>query len=148
MTTVDTNQTVTIHYKGTLEDGTVFDNSQERGEPMTVVLGEGRLIPGFETNVGSMKTGETKTFTIPADEAYGQPNPEARTVLNKEVFPTDFQFTTGTDVPLTDPDGNLVVGKLLESDDTTVTVDLNHPLAGQDLTFEVEVVSTGDETST
>jgi|TARA_R110000824_G_scaffold111550_3_gene260143 peptidylprolyl isomerase len=148
MTTVDNNQTLTLHYKGTLQDGTVFDNSHERGEPMTIVLGEGRLIPGFEDNVRNLNLGETKTFTIPADEAYGQPNPEARTVMNKEVFPTDFEFGVGTEVPLTDPNGNLVVGKVLETDGTTVTVDLNHPLAGQDLTFEVEIVSGDDEDTT
>ncbi len=146
MTTVTTNETVTLHYKGTLTDGTVFDNSHERGEPMTVVLGEGKLIPGFESNLQGMNVGETKTFTIPADEAYGQPNPEAKTVMTKDVFPEDFDFAVGTDVPLNDPNGNFVLGKVTDTDATTVTVDLNHPLAGQDLTFEVEVVSTGDTT--
>lgn len=146
MTTVTTNETVTLHYKGTLTDGTVFDNSHERGEPMTVTLGQGKLIAGFESNLQGMSVGETKTFTIPADEAYGQPNPDARTVMTKEVFPTDFDFSVGTDVPLNDPNGNFVLGKVVDTDGTTVTVDLNHPLAGQDLTFEVEVVSTGDTT--
>ena len=113
---------------------------------MTVALGKGNLIPGFESNIQGMDVGETKTFTIPADEAYGQPNPDAQTVMNKEIFPTDFDFAVGSNVPLNDPNGNFVLGKVVDTDGTTVTVDLNHPLAGQDLTFEVELVSTGDTT--
>ena len=141
MIAVTNNATVTLHYKGTLSDGTVFDNSNEREEPMSVTLGGGKLIPGFESGLQGMTAGETKTFTIPADEAYGQSNPEARTVLNREVFPTDFDFSVGSDVPLNDPSGNFLLGKVLDTDETTVTVDLNHPLAGQDLTFEIEVLT-------
>ena len=140
MTTVQNGSTVTLHYKGTLNDGTTFDSSYERNEPMTVTTGQGMLITGFETAIEGMAVGETKTFTIEAADAYGDPNPEAVTTLEKTVFPDDFPFEVGMTVPLQGPNGQ-VISTLTEVTDTEVTCDLNHPLAGKDLTFEVEVVT-------
>jgi len=145
MTTVTNGSTVTLHYKGTLNDGTEFDSSYERNEPMTITTGQGNLIAGFENALEGMTEGETKTFTIDADEAYGQPNPEAFTDLERSVFPDDFPFETGMTVPLQGPNGQ-IIAKLTEITDTTVTADLNHPLAGEDLTFEVEVVTVEETT--
>ena len=128
MTTVANGSTVTFHYKGTLTDGTEFDSSYERNEPMT-----------------GMTAGETKTFTVECDDAYGQPSPEAVTTLERTVFPDDFPLETGMTVPLQGPNGQ-VVATLTEVNDTTVTADLNHPLAGQDLTFEIEVLTVEETT--
>jgi peptidylprolyl isomerase len=141
MTIAENGKTVTLHYKGTLEDGTVFDTSYEREEPMVVTLGEGTLIAQFENNLQGMNEGETKTFTIDATEAYGDRDPAAYATLNKEMFPEDFEYAEGALVPLTGPGGQQAVGRVSTSDETTVTVDVNHPLAGADLTFEVEVLS-------
>jgi peptidylprolyl isomerase len=140
MTTVQNGSTVTLHYKGTLNDGTTFDSSFERNEPMTVTTGQGNLIAGFETALEGMTAGETKTFTIAAENAYGNPNPEAVTTMEKSAFPDDFPFEVGMTVPLMGPNGQ-VISTLTEVTDTEVTCDLNHPLAGKDLTFEVEVIT-------
>lgn len=141
MTTVTNGSTVTLHYKGTLNDGTQFDSSHERNEPMTVTTGQGNLIAGFENALTGMAAGETKTFTIEAAEAYGERNDEAKTTMPRNVFPDDFPFEQGMTVPLMGPGGQQVFGTLTEITDTEVTADLNHPLAGKDLTFEVEVLT-------
>ena len=111
---------------------------------MTVKTGQGNLIAGFENALTGMAAGETKTFTIEAAEAYGDPIPEAFTELDRTVFPDDFNFELGMTVPLMGPQGQ-VIAKITEINDATVTADLNHPLAGQDLTFEVEVISVEGE---
>jgi len=143
MTTVTNGSTVTFNYKGTLNDGTTFDSSYERSEPMTATTGQGNLIAGFENALSGMAAGETKTFTVESAEAYGDPDPEAVTELERSVFPDDFPFEVGMTVPLMGPQGQ-VIATLTEVADTTVTADLNHPLAGQDLTFEIEVLTVED----
>jgi peptidylprolyl isomerase len=140
MTTVQNGSTVTFNYKGTLDDGTEFDSSYNRNEPMTVTTGQGNLIAGFENALTGMTAGENKTFTIEASDAYGDHNPDAFTELDRTVFPDDFEFEVGMTVPLMGPNGQ-VMAKLTEVADTTVTADLNHPLAGQNLTFEIEVIT-------
>ena len=144
MTTVQNGSTVTLHYKGTLNDGTTFDSSHERNEPMTVTTGTGNLIAGFETALEGMAAGETKTFTIEASDAYGERNDEAKTTMARTAFPDDFPFEQGMTVPLMGPGGQQVIATLAEVTDTDVTCDLNHPLAGKDLTFEVEVITVTD----
>ena len=139
MTTVQNGSTVTFHYKGTLEDGTQFDSSYESDQPMTATTGESGLIAGFETALTGMSEGETKTFTLEPAEAYGDHNPEAFTELEKSVFPEDFPFEAGMTVPLMGPNGQ-VMATLTEIADTTVKADLNHPLAGKVLTFEIDVL--------
>lgn len=133
--------TVTLHYHGTLDDGNVFDSSRDRNEPMTVTLGAGQLIEGFETELTGMNEGDTKTFTLTPEQAYGPRDPEANTTLERSVFPDDFEFTTGMTVPLTGPGGRPFIATITEITDTTVTADLNHPMAGKNLTFEVEVLN-------
>ena len=144
MTTVQNGSTVTFHYKGTLEDGTQFDSSYDRNEPMTVTTGQGNLIAGFETALEGMTEGETKTFTVESSDAYGDRNEEATTTLDKSIFPDDFTFELGMPLPLMGPDGQQVTAMLSEIQDDTVTADFNHPLAGKDLTFEIEVITIKD----
>ena len=140
MTTVQNGSTVTLHYKGTLDDGSEFDNTYQR-EPLIVKTGEGNLIPGFEAALVGMTEGETKTFTIECSEAYGDRNPEAKTVMEKKHFPEDYPIEEGMVIPLMSSEGNHVMATVTEITDTEVTADLNHPLAGQDLTFEIELLT-------
>lgn len=139
-TTVEAGNTVTIHYKGTLEDGTEFDSSYDRPEPMVVKVGAGQLIEGFDNALNGMEIGQSKTVTLPAEDAYGHRDEEAHVTLGKEVFPSDFDFKDGMSVPLSGPEGTFMA-TLSGITDKTVSADFNHPMAGKDLTFEIEVLS-------
>ena len=140
-TTISTGDTVTLHYKGTLDDGTVFDSSHDRGEPMTVTAGNGQLISGFDSALTGMAEGETKTFTLTPDDAYGPRDENATTTLNKSIFPDDFVFEQDMKVPLQGPQGGPILATLTEITYDTVVADLNHPMAGKNLTFEVEILT-------
>ena len=146
-TTVTKGNVVTLHYKGTLNDGSEFDSSYERNEPMTVTVGSGQLISGFDKALEGMSEGETKRFTLTPDEAYGDHNPEATTVLERSIFPDDFTLEKDMVVPLDGPGGRSYLATLTELNEDTVTADLNHPMAGKDLTFEVEVLEIETTTS-
>ena len=134
------SRTLTIHYVGTLDDGTVFDSSRDRGETMTVTTGAGQLIPGFDNALTTMEKGETKTFTLEPEDAYGHHDPTRTAELDRKMFPEDFEFTDGMQIPLTGPGGAPVLSTLLETNEDNIKVDVNHPMAGKTLTFEVEVV--------
>ncbi len=131
---------VEVHYTGTLENGTVFDTS-EGGEPLEFTLGQGQMIPGFEQAVLGMKVGESKTVTIPADEAYGQYNDDWVQVINREELTNIPNPEVGQQLYGSQTDGTTITGTITNVTDTTVTVDFNHPLAGEDLTFEIELMS-------
>ena len=138
--TVNKGNVVTLHYRGTLNDGSEFDSSYDRDEPMTVTVGSGQLISGFDKALEGMSQGETKRITLSPDEAYGERNPEATTVLERSIFPEDFVLEKDMVVPLDGPGGRSYLATLTELNDDTVTADLNHPMAGKDLTFEIEVL--------
>jgi len=130
---------VKVHYTGRLADGTIFDTSMER-EPLEFTLGEGELIPGFEQAVLGMTTGESKTATILADQAYGPHRAERMIDVERHHLPSDLQPELGQRLQMTRPDGttiNVVVTTITE---TQVTLDANHPLAGQDLIFDLTLV--------
>ena len=131
---------VQVDYTGTLEDGTVFDTSEGR-EPLNFTLGEGKMIPKFEQAVLGMKVGESKTFTIPADEAYGPYRDDLVLVVNREDLPTGLDPDVGQQLQMTLPDGGTSIGTVTNATDTTITVDFNPPLAGKDLTFEIKLIS-------
>lgn len=131
---------VQVDYTGTLENGTVFDTSVGR-EPLNFTLGEGQMIPGFEQAVLGMKVGESKTFTIPADEAYGQYSDDLVVVINREELTNIPDPEVGQQLYGSQTDGTTITGTITNVTDTTVTVDFNPPLAGENLTFEIELVS-------
>lgn len=131
---------VQVHYTGTLENGTVFDTS-EGGEPLEFTLGQGRMIPGFEQAVLGMKIGESKTVTIPADEAYGPYSDDMVQVINREELTNIPNPEVGQQLYGSQTDGTTITGTITNVTDTTVTVDFNPPLAGKDLTFEIELMS-------
>jgi len=131
--------TVQVEYTGTLSDGTVFDSSAGR-EPLEFTLGAGQLIPGFEEAVLGMKVGEKKTVTIPPDEAYG-PHVEGMTVeLPREDLPGDKVPEIGDRLVVSRADGSQAIVSIVSVSDNVVVVDTNHPLAGKDLTFEIELL--------
>jgi peptidylprolyl isomerase len=143
-TTATQGDIVKVHYKGTLNDGSQFDSSYDRGEPVTFTVGEGQMIEGFDTAVVGMTTGEVKNITLTPAEAYGDVNPDAFTELNKDTFPEEFEFTNGDKIPLMGPGGSHFIGTITEIRDSDITVDLNHPMAGKDLNFEIELVDVGE----
>lgn len=126
--------TVKVHYTGRLNDNTVFDTSVG-SEPMEFTLGEGRLIPGFEQAVTGMQVGESKTVTIPVDEAYGQHRDDLIFEVERDKLPADIEPEVGMQLPTSQG-----VITIIEVSETTVKIDANHPLAGQDLTFDIELI--------
>lgn len=140
MTEVKNGDTVRIHYTGTLTDGSVFDSSEGR-DPLQFTAGAGQVIPGMDEEMAGMKVGEKKTLNIPCDKAYGPLNPAARQAIPREGIPDDIPLEIGTQLQMQSPDGQVLPVTVVEVDDATVTLDANHPLAGKDLIFEIELVS-------
>lgn len=139
MSQVKQNDTVKVHYTGKLTDGQVFDTSEGK-DPIEFTLGQGQLIPGFEKGLIDMKLKEKKTITIPKEEAYGEPREDLVQEVEKSQLPEDIKPEVGMGLVSKTPDGkemNLVVA---EVKDETIVVDGNHPLAGKDLVFDLEVV--------
>jgi len=148
MKTAENGNTVSVHYKGTFPDGEVFDDSRIRGEAMDVLIGSGNIIPGFETALVGMTEGETKTVNLKAEEAYGQPDPNAIATVPKTAFPDNYDFQVGAKVQGQDPGGNVVLAEIVSFDEENVTLDHNHPLVGRDLNFEIELVHIDDSKDT
>lgn len=141
MSKVTENSTVTVHYTGKLEDGTIFDTSLAEGrEPLTAQLGQGMLIPGFEKGLVEMVTGDKKIIEISADDAYGQPNPEMIGEVTKDKVPAEVQV--GHMLQTMTEQGPMNV-RVMEIKEDTVVLDANHPLAGKNLIFDVELISVG-----
>jgi len=137
---VKTGHNVQVHYKGTFTDGTVFDESRTRGKTLEFQVGSGQMISGFNDAVVGMDEGETKTVTLTSENAYGAPNPEAFQTVPKEAFGEDFDFVLEGMIRGNGPQGPFVA-KIHEIEEDSVVLDFNHPLAGKDLNFEIEVVS-------
>ncbi len=131
--------TVKIHYTGTLENGEEFDSSKDR-EPLEFVIGEGNVIPGFENGVIGMEEGDSKNITIPPEEAYGTKNNELIVEVNRSDFPENITPSLGLQLQMMQQNGNPINVIVTALDDNNVTVDANHPLAGQTLIFDIKLV--------
>ncbi len=134
--------TVKVHYTGTMPDGSVFDSSRER-EPLEFVLGEGQVIAGFENAVIGLAVGETRAVTFGPDEGYGTYDDSLACAVPRDQIPDHIQPEPGMMLAFTTEDGQPAHVVVTEVTDETVTLDGNHPLAGQSLTFEVELVAIG-----
>lgn len=133
--------TVKVHYTGKLTTGEVFDSSEEGGNgPLEFTIGEGDVIPGFEEAVIGMNAGEAKTVTIPVDQAYGPRMEELVAEVEREYLPQDAEPKLGQQYEVTQDDGQVFNVTVTEMNDTTVTLDANHPLAGRELVFEITLV--------
>lgn len=141
MSVVENGNTVSVHYRGTLNDGTEFDSSHSRGETLSFEVGAGQMITGFDAALPGMTVGETKNITLAAEQAYGESNPEAITDVPKSSFPDGFNFQVNSVVQGQNDLGQPVVGTINEIKENDVTIDFNHPMAGKDLNFEIELVS-------
>jgi peptidylprolyl isomerase len=131
--------TVEVNYTGKLADGTVFDSSVG-AQPLKFALGAGQMIPGFEKAVLGMKVGDKKTITIPAADAYGPHQDELVMEVPRTQLPDIMSPQVGQQLQSTQKDGSMMVVTITKVSDSTVTVDANHPLAGRDLTFEIELM--------
>ncbi|MGM0453395.1 MAG: FKBP-type peptidyl-prolyl cis-trans isomerase [Thermodesulfobacteriota bacterium] len=138
MTQAKSGDTVKIHYKGTLNDGTVFDSSEGR-DPLEFTIGEGNIIPGVEEAVIGMAPEDTKTETISPDKAYGDYRSEMVIDVDKSQFPENIDPEVGQQLELKQQDGQTVVVTVTEVNENQVKLDANHPLAGKDLTFEIQL---------
>jgi len=144
---VQNGHKVSVHYRGTLTDGTEFDNSRSRGETLEFQVGTGGMIRGFVEAVVGMSVGETKSVSIPPEEAYGPKVAEAYQQVEASAFSNIPDMEVGGLIQGEGPQGPFVA-KVAEITATHVTLDLNHPLAGETLNFEIEVVSNTGQPST
>ena len=131
--------TVRIHYKGTLDDGSVFDSSEGR-DPLEFAVGSGMIIPGLDKAIPGMVVGDKKVVNVPCAEAYGEMNPNARQAVPRDQFPDNIPMEIGTQLQMQGPNGQAMVVTIAEVGEAEVTLDANHALAGKDLTFAIEMV--------
>ena len=138
MTQAQTGNQVKVHYTGRLDSGQVFDSSADR-EPLEFTLGQGQLIPGFEAAVTGMQVGDKKTVTIAAEDAYGPRQDDLLFSVERSQLPDNIQPEVGQQLQV-NQEGQTAMVTISELTDTTMTLDANHPLAGENLTFDLEVV--------
>ena len=139
MTRAAKQDTATVHYTGTLNDGTIFDQSPD-GRPLKFIIGKQEVIPGFEEAVEGMCKGESKKVTIPCEKAYGQPKPELLEEVDRSLIGEEVKLHLGGQLQITNQDGSMLCVMIREITDDTVTLDANHPLAGKDLVFDIELL--------
>jgi len=139
VTEAKNGDTVKVHYTGKLENGTQFDSSVS-GDPLQFELGAGQLIPGFEQAVLGMSPGDSITTTISADEAYGPHQEEMVMVVEKEKFPPHIDPSIGQQLEVQYDEDRTINVRVTEVSEQEVTLDANHPLAGEDLVFDIKLV--------
>ena len=139
MSQAKAGDTVRIHYTGTLDDGTQFDSSVGN-DPLEFALGSGQVIPGFDRAVDGMNVGDSKSVTIPPEEAYGERHEQLVQDVPRDALPAEIDPAVGMQLQSQAPDGQVLQLVITAVDEQKITVDGNHPLAGQALTFEIELV--------
>ena len=139
MKSAESGSAVRVHYTGTLDDGNVFDSSRER-DPLEFTIGSGQLIKGFEDTVLGMTAGDVRTVKIQAAEAYGDRRDELVITINKQQFPENISPAEGLQLDLKSPDGSVLNAIITAVEEESVILDANHPLAGKDLNFDIELI--------
>lgn len=137
--TIEAGNQISVHYTGTFEDGEVFDSSQGR-DPLSFEVGAGQMIEGFDQAVVGMKVGESKKITLAPEEAYGPRNEELLMDFPMANFPEDMKVEVGMMLQLTNQDGQPVPATVAEINEESVKMDVNHPMAGKTLNFDIEIV--------
>lgn len=133
-------KTCRTHYRGTFNDGTQFDSSYDRGEPLEFICGAGQMIKGFDAAVANMEVGQVVDVHLMPEEAYGMPNPDAIFTLEIEQLPGSEDLTVGQQVYLSNQYGQPFPVKVNAKDEKTITFDANHEMAGKELNFRIELV--------
>ena len=131
---------VSLHYTGTLKDGSVFDSTKKRNKPLKFTAGSGQVIPGFDKAVMGMKKGEEKKFTLEPSEAYGDRKPDLTQIMPRKLLPKNHEPKPGMMLALGTPDGQQIPATITKVTEENVTLDMNHPLAGKVLTFAIKIV--------
>jgi FKBP-type peptidyl-prolyl cis-trans isomerase 2 len=139
MQAVKNGDTVRVHYHGRLTNGTTFDSSEGR-DPLEFTVGAGNVIKGFDNGVVDMTVGEKRTLNIPVEEAYGPKNDELVMEFPKDNIPADLNPQVGMDLQMSNPQGQVFPVKVAAIGDNSITLDANHPLAGENLVFDIELV--------
>jgi len=142
MTQVNAGDKVQLHYTGTLADGSTFDSSEGR-DPLEFTVGSGQIIPGLDKAIPGMVVGDKKTVVIPAEEAYGESHPDAVQAIPRSNVPAEIPLEVGIQLQMQSPSGQVVPVTVVSITEEEVTLDANHPLAGKELTFAIELVSIG-----
>ena len=140
MAQAKSGDTVSVHYTGTLADGTVFDSSQNR-EPLVFTIGSGQVIPGFDQAVLGLEPGQTREVIIPADQAYGEHDEDLVFDVDRDQLPNDMSPSVGDQYQMRQSDGQTMIVTVQDVTPEQVTLDANHPLAGEDLNFDIQLVS-------
>ena len=135
---IENGKTVKVHYKGTLADGTVFDSSEDR-DPLEFLTGSEQVLPGFEAAVVELEVGKSKTVTLAAVDAYGDRDEDMVGMVPRDSIPDDMDIEVDMMLQMETEDGIMPV-RVVEIAEDSVTLDANHPLAGEALTFEVTLV--------
>ena len=141
MTTIVHESAVTLHFTIKLKDGSVADSTHNMGKPAKLVIGDGSLSENFEQCLLGLEVGEQKAIELKAEDAFGAPNPDNVHHMDRARFVGDAEVEVGTIMAFSGPDGMEIPGIITEIAGDSVTDDFNHPLAGQDVTFEVEILS-------
>ena len=136
---VKNGDTVKVHYTGKFDDGRIFDSSDNHG-PLEFTIGEGRIIPGFEQAMIGMEPSESKTIKIPFDKAYGPYNKEMVMLVERNQFPPHLNPELGQKIQIPKTDGQTIIFTVTDASESNVTLDANHPLAGKDLTFDIQLI--------
>lgn len=139
MSNIKNGDTVKVHYKGTLKDGSVFDSSEGR-DPLEFTMGMGQLIPGFEKAVTGLEVGDRTVVDIPSAEAYGDSREDLIAKIPRKDLPPSIEPEVGMQLQMNQQNGQPIPVRVTSVNDTDITIDANHALAGKDLTFEIEVV--------
>jgi len=137
---IQTGSEVVLHFSIKLSDGSVADSTKVNNKPAKLIIGDGNLTEGFEQCLLGLKQGDEKSFTLQPEQAFGQPNPDNIYYLDRDKFGADVPPEEGTIVAFTQPDGSELPGVIRDVAGQSVTVDFNHPLSGQVLTFDVEIL--------
>lgn len=144
MTEVTEGDTITLHYTGSLDDGTIFDSSEGR-PPMSFKVGAGQVIPGFDDGVRGMQIGDSRHIVVPADQAYGEYHEDLVKVVPRDAFPPDMEPAIGLVLELELPSGESMPVRIIDVEGEDVVLDANHLLAGEALNFDVHLVSIDNE---
>lgn len=138
---IENNSEVVMHFDLKLEDGSAADSTRVNNKPAKLIMGDGSLTPSFEACLLGLQKGDKKSFTLAANDAFGMPNPDNIHHMDRSRFGSDTPLEPGTIIAFSQPDGNEIPGIIRACEGDSVTVDFNHPLAGQTVIFDVEILS-------